>query len=57
MPLTLVIVTHEMAFARKLARTIHFIADGVIVESGTPDAILGAAENSRIADFIRAVER
>jgi ABC-type histidine transport system ATPase subunit len=46
-----------MAFARKLARTIHFIADGVIVESGTPDAILGAAENSRIADFIRAVER
>ncbi len=55
--LTLMIVTHEMAFARKLADTIHFIADGVILESGTPDAILGAAGNSRIADFIRAVER
>jgi ABC-type polar amino acid transport system ATPase subunit len=55
--LTLVIVTHEMGFARKLADTIHFIADGVILESGTPDAVLGAAGNSRIADFIRCVER
>ena len=55
--LTLAIVTHEMAFARKLADTIHFVADGVILESGTPDAILGATGSSRIADFIRAVER
>ena len=55
--LTLAIVTHEMAFARKLADTIHFVADGAILESGTPDAILGAAGNSRIANFIRAVER
>lgn len=55
--LTLAIVTHEMAFARKLADTIHFVADGMILESGKPDAILGAAGNSRIADFIRAVER
>ena len=55
--LTLAIVTHEMAFARKLADTIHFVADGVILESGSPDSILGATGNSRIADFIRAVER
>jgi ABC-type polar amino acid transport system ATPase subunit len=55
--MTLAIVTHEMSFARKLADTIHFVADGVILESGTPDAILCSTENSRIADFIRAVER
>ncbi len=55
--LTLAIVTHEMTFARKLADTIHFVADGSIVESGTPDAILDATGNSRIADFIRAVDR
>jgi ABC-type polar amino acid transport system ATPase subunit len=55
--LTLAIVTHEMMFARKLADTIHFVADGAIIESGTPEAILGATGNSRIADFIRAVDR
>lgn len=55
--LTLAIVTHEMAFARKLADTIHFVCDGAILESGKPEDILGAAGNSRIASFIRAVER
>jgi ABC-type polar amino acid transport system ATPase subunit len=54
--LTLAIVTHEMAFARKLADTIHFIADGMILESGKPETILGTGGNSRIANFIRAVE-
>jgi ABC-type polar amino acid transport system ATPase subunit len=55
--LTLAIVTHEMAFARKLADTIHFVADGQILESGTPDAVLSERGDSRIADFIRTVER
>jgi ABC-type polar amino acid transport system ATPase subunit len=55
--LTLAIVTHEMAFARKLADTIHFVADGQILESGKPDAVLSERGDSRIADFIRTVER
>lgn len=55
--MTLAIVTHEMGFARKLADTIHFVADGEIIESGSPDMILGSRSNGRIADFLRAVER
>ncbi|GAB3629691.1 ectoine/hydroxyectoine ABC transporter ATP-binding protein EhuA [Pandoraea terrae] len=53
--MTLVIVTHEMAFARKLADTIHFVADGRIIESGCPETLLSSPGDSRIADFIRSI--
>jgi ABC-type polar amino acid transport system ATPase subunit len=57
--MTLAIVTHEMSFARKLADRIHFVADGTIHESGSPEGILSADRDakSRIAHFLRAVER
>ncbi|WP_279606902.1 amino acid ABC transporter ATP-binding protein [Burkholderia anthina] len=57
--MTLAIVTHEMSFARKLANRIHFVADGVILESGSPDVILSANHDAqgRIGHFLRAVER
>jgi len=53
--LTLIVVSHEMKFARRLADIIHFIADGVILESGPPDRIFDAPESSRLTGFIRSI--
>ena len=53
--MTLVVVSHEMGFARKLASTIHFIADGRILEFGTAERIFDAPESSRLAGFIRSI--
>jgi ABC-type polar amino acid transport system ATPase subunit len=53
--LTLIVVSHEMGFARKLADVIHFIADGVILESGPPERIFDNPENSRLTGFIRSI--
>jgi ABC-type polar amino acid transport system ATPase subunit len=53
--LTLIVVSHEMGFARKLADVIHFIADGVILESGPPARIFDNPENARLTGFIRSI--
>lgn len=53
--MTLVIVSHEMSFARRLAKDIHFICDGVIMESGSPDQIFNNPRSERLANFIRTV--
>lgn len=53
--LTLIVVSHEMGFARKLADKIYFIADGVILESGTPERIFDNPENHRVTGFIRSI--
>lgn len=55
--MTLVIVTHEMGFARKLADVVHFIADGTIVESGPPDRIFDHPESKRLSGFIKSIIR
>jgi ABC-type polar amino acid transport system ATPase subunit len=52
--MTLVVVSHEMNFARKLADTIHFIADGVIMESGAPNEIFDCPKTVRLTSFIRS---
>lgn len=49
--MTMVIVTHEMAFARNVADTIIFMDDGVIVEEGTPDEVF-SSDNQRMKDFL-----
>lgn len=49
--MTMVIVTHEMAFARNVADTIIFMDDGVIVEQGTPDEVF-SSDNQRMKDFL-----
>ncbi|WP_449434896.1 amino acid ABC transporter ATP-binding protein [Pseudomonas putida] len=55
--MTMIIVTHEMNFARKLADRICFVADGGILESGSPEQLLCApAKNSRIASFIQSMQ-
>ena len=47
----MVIVTHEMAFARNVADTIIFMDGGVIVEQGTPDDVF-SSDNQRMKDFL-----
>jgi ABC-type histidine transport system ATPase subunit len=52
---TMIVVTHEMNFARNLADRVHFVVDGVITESGTPEEIFDAPRSPRLADFIQSV--
>ena len=49
--MTMIIVTHEMDFARELSDRIIFMQDGVIQEQGTPDEVFGS-DNPRVRDFI-----
>src|SRR6202049_3894208 len=45
--MTMVIVSHEMAFAHEVAKTVAFMSDGVIVESGRPDEVMAHPQNPR----------
>ena len=49
--MTMVIVTHEMAFARNVSDKIIFMDDGVIVEQGTPDEVF-SSDNKRMKEFL-----
>lgn len=51
--MTMVIVTHEMAFARDVADRIIFMDEGAIVEEGTPEEIFGNCANQRTKDFLQ----
>lgn len=53
--MTMVIVTHEMGFAREVGDRILFMDGGVIVEEGTPDEVFGAPKHSRTRDFLAKV--
>ncbi|MEM9682743.1 MAG: amino acid ABC transporter ATP-binding protein [Pseudomonadota bacterium] len=50
--MTCILVTHEMAFARTVANSIHFTDDGIIVESGPPAEIFGHASDARTRSFL-----
>ena len=52
---TMLIVTHEMQFAREIADRIVFMDGGRIVESGPPDQLLGAPRDERLKQFLRRV--
>ena len=54
--LTILIVTHEMAFARQIANRIVFLADGVVYEQGTPDEIFDHPQREKTVDFIRKLK-
>ena len=54
--MTMVIVTHEMNFAREVADRILFMEDGVIVEDAPPEEFFEHPKNDRIRQFIRKVE-
>ncbi|MGP0225150.1 amino acid ABC transporter ATP-binding protein [Paenarthrobacter sp. NCHU4564] len=52
---TMLVVTHEMGFARRVADRIVFMADGMVVEQGTPDEVLGNPREPRTQQFIKRV--
>lgn len=53
--MTMIVVTHEMSFAREVADRVCFLYDGHIVEEGPADTVLGAPKNPRTQDFLRRV--
>ncbi|EJM99625.1 amino acid ABC transporter ATP-binding protein [Phyllobacterium sp. YR531] len=53
--MTMVVVTHELGFAREVANRVVFMDRGKIVESGTPQEILSSPKEKRTQDFIAAV--
>ncbi|QTE31577.1 amino acid ABC transporter ATP-binding protein [Pengzhenrongella sicca] len=53
--MTMLVVTHEMAFAREVASRVVFMDDGTIVEQGTPDQVIGAPQEERTREFLRRV--
>jgi ABC-type polar amino acid transport system ATPase subunit len=55
--MTMVIVTHEMGFARDVADHVIFIDQGVIVEQGTPEQIFEHTSNPRLSQFLSRIVR
>jgi polar amino acid transport system ATP-binding protein len=53
--MTMVVVSHEMGFAKQVANRIIFMNDGVIAEDGTPDEIFNNPKNERLKDFLSKV--
>ncbi len=53
--MTMIVVTHEMGFARDVADRVIFMADGVIVEEGTPEEIFTDPQNPRTKEFLSCV--
>ena len=53
--MTMVIVTHEMGFAREVANRVLFMDGGIIEEEGTPEEVFGAPKNSRTQSFLNKV--
>lgn len=53
--MTMVIVTHEMGFAKEVADRVIFMADGKIVESGTPTELFDHPKEQRTQDFLAQV--
>ncbi|MEJ2859295.1 MULTISPECIES: amino acid ABC transporter ATP-binding protein [unclassified Saccharothrix] len=50
--MTMLVVTHEMGFARKAADRVIFMADGEVVEDSTPEAFFSAPKSNRAKDFL-----
>ena len=53
--MTMVVVTHEMGFAKEVADRVIFMDAGIIQEEGTPEEIFDAPQNPRTQDFLRKV--
>ncbi len=53
--MTMVVVTHEMGFAREVADRVIFMADGKIVEEGRPEEIFSAPQQPRTREFLAKV--
>ena len=53
--MTMIVVTHEMGFAREVSDRVIFIDEGVIVEEGTPEEVFTNPKNQRTIDFLNTV--
>lgn len=53
--MTMVVVTHEMGFAREVGSRVIFVDDGVIVEEGTPNEVFNNPQHPRLKDFLSKV--
>jgi polar amino acid transport system ATP-binding protein len=53
--MTMIVVTHEMGFAREVANTVYFLDAGVIEESGPPVDVLGSPKSERLRSFLSKV--
>ncbi len=54
---TMLIVTHEMGFAREVSGEVVFMSDGVIAERGTPSEVFDNPKNARLQEFLSATLR
>jgi polar amino acid transport system ATP-binding protein len=52
---TMILVTHEMKFAREVASHVIFLASGLIEEEGPPDRVFGAPKSDRLKQFLKSV--
>ena len=55
MGMTMIVVTHEMGFAREVANRVIFLDEGVVAEDGTPDEIFGNPKTERLKTFLSKV--
>jgi polar amino acid transport system ATP-binding protein len=53
--MTMIVVTHEIGFAREVADTVVFMDEGVVVESGKPDQVLSSPKHERTRTFLSKV--
>ena len=53
--MTMVVVTHEMGFAREVGSRVLFMADGKLLEQGTPEEIFEYPQHPRLKDFLSKV--
>jgi polar amino acid transport system ATP-binding protein len=53
--MTMIVVTHEMGFAREVADSVVFMADGMVVETGSPSAVFGNPRHERTRSFLSKV--
>jgi len=54
--MTMVVVTHEMNFARRVANRVVFMADGQIIEEGTPTEFFDHPQTERAKDFLNSIK-
>ena len=55
--MTMIVVTHELNFAREVANRVLFFADGIIKEDGTPEEIFDNPKDQRLKDFLAAIKK
>ena len=55
--MTMIVVTHEMSFAREVANRVLFFADGYVKEDGTPEELFDNPKDARLGEFLSALKK